>query len=91
LRRVFAAVPRRQVLVLRSEQLRRDHHGTLRRVFEFLGVDPGVRVEPATVHARAYEAPLPADVKRDLTARFAADLADLETLLGWDLSDWRGA
>jgi hypothetical protein len=88
LRRLFAVVPRRQMLVLRSEELRRDHHATLRRVFEFLGVDRGVRIEPVTVHARPYEEPLSADLRRTLTAHFADDLRDLERLLGWDLSDW---
>ncbi len=88
LRRLFAVVPRRQVLVLRSEELRRDHYATLRRVFEFLSVDPGVRVEPAVIHGRTYEAPLPADLERALMAHFADDIRDLEKLLGWDLSDW---
>lgn len=88
LRRVFATVPRRQVLVLRSDELRRDHHGTLRRVFAFLGVDAGVRVEPAVVHAYGYDAPLPAGLRRELTARFADDIGEVERLLGWDLSDW---
>jgi hypothetical protein len=88
LRRLFAVVPRRQVLVLRSEELRRAHHATLRRVFEFLGVDPGVRVEPEVIHAHAYETPLPADLRRSLTARLADDVRDLEWLLGWDVSDW---
>jgi hypothetical protein len=89
LRRLFARVPRDRVLVLRSEELRRDHFGTLRRVFAFLGVDPDVHIEPGTVHAREYEVPLPADVRRDLTARFAADIGELERLLGWDLRGWR--
>jgi Sulfotransferase domain len=88
LRRLFSVTPRRQVLVLRSEELRRDHHATLRRVFEFLGVDAGVRIEPAMIHARNYEAPLSQEVRRDLTARFADDLRDLERLLGWKLADW---
>jgi Sulfotransferase domain len=88
LRRLFAVVPRRQVLVLRSEELRRDHDTTLQRVFQFLGVDGGVRISPAVVHARPYVTPLPADLKRALTAGFADDLRDLERLLGWDLSDW---
>jgi hypothetical protein len=88
LRRLFRVVPHRQVLVLRSEDLRRDHHATLRRIFAFLGVDPGVRIEPAVIHERAYEAPLPGGLKRELTERFADDIRDLERMLGWDLSDW---
>ena len=83
-------VPRRQVLVLRSEELRRDHHATLQRVFAFLGVDRGVRIEPATIHQRSYETPLPVEWRRELTMRFIDDIRDLEGLLWWDLSDWLG-
>jgi hypothetical protein len=89
LRRLFAVVPRRQVLVLRSEDLLRDHGATVRRVFDFLGVDPSVRIGPARYHELPYEAPLAAPLRRMLTDRFAEDIADLERLLGWDLSEWR--
>jgi hypothetical protein len=88
LRRLFRVVPRRQVLVLRSEELRRDHHATLERIFTFLGVDRRVRIERAAIHQRSYEAPLPAGLKRELTMRFVEDIGELEGLLGWDLSEW---
>jgi hypothetical protein len=90
LRRLFRVVPRRQVLVLRSEELRRDHQATLQRIFAFLGVEPGERIEPAAIHQRSYEVPLPVEQKRELTMRFIDDIRDLEGLLGWDLSDWLG-
>ncbi|MBY0229133.1 MAG: sulfotransferase domain-containing protein [Gemmataceae bacterium] len=89
LRRLFAVVPRRQVLVLRSEELRDAHEETLRRVFRFLGVDERVEVAAATVFAHAYEKPMDAGLRARLTARFAEDMDDLERLLGWDLRAWR--
>jgi hypothetical protein len=88
LRRLFGEVPRRQVLVLRSEELRRDHDATLRRIFAFLGVDAGVRIGPAAIHQRRYGEPLSAELKRELTTRFIDDIRELEGMLGWDLSDW---
>jgi len=42
------------------------------------------------IHSSKYEAQLPVGLKRELTARFADDIRDLEYLLGWDLSDWLG-
>jgi len=36
--------PRQQILVLSSEELFREPDSTLRRVFEFIGVDPGFKV-----------------------------------------------
>jgi hypothetical protein len=88
LHRLFQIVPRRQVLVLRTEELRRDHHGTLRRVFEYLDVCPSVQIERAVVHAHEYEQPLSLALKARLTALFADDIRELERLLEWDLSDW---
>lgn len=46
---LFAVFDRRQVLVLRSEDLLRRHAATLHRVFGFLGVDEAVAVPPAIV------------------------------------------
>ncbi|MEM8556263.1 MAG: sulfotransferase [Bacteroidota bacterium] len=40
LARVYQHVPKEQVLVLIYEDFRRDNPGTVRRVFEYLGVDP---------------------------------------------------
>lgn len=91
LRRLFAVFPRKQVLVLRSEELQREHDATLRRIFEFLEVDPNFRVAQAKIHAREYAQPLPAEDRRQLIARYAEDIADLEHLLSWDLSDWRAS
>src|SRR5262249_53566985 len=88
LRRLFQTVPRQQVLVLRTEELRQDHVGTLRRVFEFLGVCPFVQVQQAVVFAHEYEQPMSQALKARLTALFADDIRDLERLLGWNLSDW---
>ncbi|HVR05211.1 MAG TPA: sulfotransferase, partial [Solirubrobacteraceae bacterium] len=47
LRRFHEAFPAEQVLVLIYEDFRRDNAGTLRQVLAFLGVDPGVALEPS--------------------------------------------
>ena len=49
LRNLLAVFPPNQVLVLRSEDLRRRHDETLENVFAFLGVSVSVRVPPETV------------------------------------------
>ncbi|MCY3840112.1 MAG: sulfotransferase domain-containing protein [Gammaproteobacteria bacterium] len=49
LRNLFAAFPPNQVLVLRSEDLRRRHDETLENVFAFLGVSVSVRIPPEAV------------------------------------------
>jgi hypothetical protein len=46
LRRYHAVFPPRQVLVLIYEDFRRDNEATMRRVMQFLEVDPGHRIAP---------------------------------------------
>ena len=57
LRRLFSLFPREQVLVLSSEDLRREPDAVLRRVCRFLEVaEPAGRVEARAVHvARAFD------------------------------------
>lgn len=52
---LFAAFDRRQVLVLESEALLRQHSAVMRRVFVFLGVDETVAVPPAIVFPTVYQ------------------------------------
>ena len=49
LRNLYGVFPRDQVLVVRAEELLRDHDAVLRRVFAFLEVSTEVRIAPAVV------------------------------------------
>ena len=49
LRNLYRVFPRDRVLVVRAEDLLREHDATLRRVFAFLQVSTEVRVAPAVV------------------------------------------
>ena len=49
LRNLYRYFPRDQVLIHRSEALMYDHDAVLREVFTFLGVRPGVAIQPRTV------------------------------------------
>jgi hypothetical protein len=89
LRRLFQAVPPDQVLVLRTEELLHDHERCLERVASFAGVTPGLMPPPRVVHSTPHAAPLAPEVRRRLTEKYLDDIADLERLLGWDLSEWR--
>ena len=88
LERVFALFERRQVLLLRSEDLQRAPAETLARVCGFLGVDPA-RIDPAP--RRVFvgpeapgQAPSASDVEH-LRAVYAADQARFEQLAGFKL------
>ncbi len=83
--------PRAQTLVLRSEWLQQDAAATLRRITDFLGVEPFAAVTPHNVYALPYAAPMSAFARGFLADAYADDIASLEATLGWDLAAWRQA
>jgi hypothetical protein len=80
--------PREQLLILRSEDLSRDHAGTLARVYEFLGV-PAVSVpQQKQVFAQKYDKM--SQIDRDYLLHLLAPEVDaLEDFLGLELCEWR--
>jgi hypothetical protein len=89
IKRIWALFPRSQTLLLRSEAFQSDPAPALAQITEFLGVSPYSDVEPRTVYATPYERPMTADAHAWLREAFADEIAELEDMLGWDLSDWR--
>src|SRR5262249_5344327 len=75
-------------LVLLNEELRNDHKKTLRRVFEFLGVDSSFVPPEASVFEQEYSDKIDNQVRSRLTDRFYFDVKELEKLLGRNLSTW---
>jgi len=96
LRRVFAAFPREQVLILQYERCRADPQGELTRTFGFLGLrdvrlDP-VRFDRPVNPTMGRKAELGQELRAALTAAYAPDLAQLATLLpDLDLDLWPSA
>lgn len=77
-----------KVICLRQEDLRDHHAATLKRVFEFLEIDPSVQVPPATVYSHPHET-MPRDVWEFLSGQLMNEIDELEAELGWDLESWR--
>ena len=86
--RLLRYFPAEQLLLLRSEELRADHAGTLRRVHEFLGVSPEPIPAPAFVHTQGPRS-VPSELRRRLLPWIEDDVLALEQLTGWDLRAWR--
>ena len=95
LRRVFAAFPREQVLILQYERCRADPQGELARTFRFLGlrevvIDPAQFDRPVNA-TTARKVELGDELRAALTTAYAPDLAQLATLvpdLDLDLDLW---
>lgn len=88
LRHVLSEFKPEQLLVLRTEELRKQHEKTMRQVFSFLGVQHHevkareVFSQPASIK----EVPV---ASRLLRKFYQQDLCDLEDLLEFSVEDWR--
>ena len=93
MRRVFAAFPREQVLILQYERCRMDPEGELARTFRFLGLrevslDPS-RFQRPVNPTTARKVELRPELRAALTAAYAPDLAQLIALVPeLDLDLW---
>lgn len=88
IRRLFNIFGKENCLVLLNEELRNDHRTTLRRVFEFLGVDPSLVPPEASVFKQEYADKIDNQMRARLIDIFQLDIKELEKLIGCDLSAW---
>jgi hypothetical protein len=87
-RRLFNIFGKESCLVLLSGELRNEHQKTLRRVFEFLGVDSSFVPPEASVFEQEYSSKIDNQLRERLIDTFQFDIKELEKLLGRDLSAW---
>jgi sulfotransferase family protein len=87
-RRLFNIFGADNLLILLTEDLRRDHHETLRKVFAFLQVDSGFTAPEASVFGQDYDQQIDPELYSRLMERFYYDIKQLERLLQRDLSAW---
>jgi hypothetical protein len=87
-RRLFNIFGQQNILVLLSEELRRAHQKTLRRVFEFLGVDSSFVPPEASVFEQEYADKIDNQLRSRLIDTFQPDIKELEKLIEKDLSSW---
>jgi hypothetical protein len=92
IRRLLRYFPREQMLFLKREDLLMEHQKTLRRVYEFLGVEEPEYYPPQRIiHPIENRAQLPgirAEIRDALRRIFVTDLEDVQRLTGLDVSTW---
>ena len=87
-RRLFNTFGKENCLILLSEELRNDHKKTLRRVFEFLGVDSSFTPPEATIFEQEYSTEIDQQLRSRLIDVFCFDIKELEKLIGRNLAAW---
>jgi hypothetical protein len=85
---LFNIFGKNNCLILLNEELRNDHKKTLRRVFEFLGVDSSFVPPEASVFEQEYSDKIDNQLRSRLIDIFQFDIKELERLLVRDLSNW---
>lgn len=88
---IFTHFPKERVLVLRSEDLLNRHDWTIEQICRFLGVDVFVPPFEKVFEGSGQAPPLTEEAYHYLQKKFAADITRLETLLNWDLSNWKAS
>jgi hypothetical protein len=88
LRRLWSFFPKERVLVLKSDDLKRQPATTLKVVCDFLNIDALKGVEPLNVHSRPYNSPMGKRAREYLQSVFDLEIRGLERELGWDCSRW---
>jgi hypothetical protein len=89
LERVFKFFPREQVMVVKFEEFRDRKQETLDTIFDFLGVKRLRVSRDRDRNVVPYERAMTAEERRYLLGVFASEIAKLEQMLAWDLSDWK--
>jgi hypothetical protein len=89
LARLRALFPAEQILVMRSDALKRDPAAALAEVARFLDIPPFPPLAPRVVNNLPYEKPMSVAASAWLQRAFEGEIDALESMLGWDLSDWR--
>jgi len=89
LERLWSYFGRDQTLVVRYEDLRNDTRETMRRIFDFLEIDPIDVIEGYRSHEGKYSQPMSKEAADFMMEYFEDEISRLEDMLGWDCSEWR--
>lgn len=88
LRRLWAYFPKKQVLVLRNEELQNNPNETLQKVFAFLGVSLLPLMNTVNIQNFPRTSSMSKAERNYLRSVFEHEIRALERVLGWDCSNW---
>lgn len=89
LERVFKLFPREQMKIVKFEEFRDRKQETLDRIFDFLGLKRLRVGRDKDRNVVPYERGMTSEERKYLSEIFAGEVAKLEKMLGWDLTDWK--
>lgn len=89
LKRLWRYFPKANTLILRHEELKNAPNETVKKVTDFLGLDPLPTIAPKEIHRIEYEREMAPEERQLLLDIYRNEIAEIERLLDWDCSQWR--
>jgi len=89
LRNIYRYFPKKQVLVLKYESLKKDYEQTLLSICNFLEIEKHEFKELKNIHSRKYKQKISLEEYNFLRNIFIHDIEHLEKTLNWDCSEWK--
>ncbi len=88
LRRLWRYFPRKQVLVLKQEELLLEPEQTMERIYRHLNISK-IKFEcRKKSHVRTYMQAMPSNTKDSLRELYKDEIHQLENMLNWNCNDW---
>lgn len=88
LTRAFGIFASEQILTIKYEEFRNQQRLNLERVLNFLGIEPLTRFKPVVAHGIPYQRQIRPHERAAVRELLREDIATVESLLGWNCSDW---
>ncbi len=88
LRRLWRYFPRKQVLVLKQEELLFEPAQTMKKIYTHLNISSIAFKGKKTSHVRTYEKDMPKAIKNTLRELYEDEIFQLEKMLNWNCKDW---
>ncbi len=88
LQQIWRFFPKQNTLILRHENLRKQHSKTLSDTFDFLGVEQVSSFNEIQMFSIPYQTEMTQQERNFLLEIFREEILNLERLLNWDCSEW---
>lgn len=89
IKRLWRWFGRKQVLILKQEDLIKNPKNTLNKICSFLDVARYENIDTITSNQGQYNSQLPDSMRQQLLKMYSGEITTLENMLNWDLNEWR--
>lgn len=89
IKKIYEYFDKKQLFVIKNEILRNNPNQILANIANFLGISSFEQIDHKDVHTLNYKKELNNQERVLLQSFYLDEISDLESLLDWDLTDWK--